>query len=341
VPRRPARRATLKAVAELAGVSPITVSNFVNGRYTSMSAETRERVGAAVAKLNYRVNLAARGLRRARHFCVALIVVDERDNFLSHPAHHQVAAGMSNVLNQAGYALAIEGVKPANVADATYLDRLSVDGLCLVASGALPDRKAVLERFRATRQPLIVFHDPPLDDDDRTCHVRSDDRRAGVLLGAHVAARGARQVVLLLPTREWASMNERALGVNEALNAVRGKCRIVHAEGLSPPAVATALDRHTKRYGIPEALIAGNELLAASAQRYYIGQGVRVPEKLLVCGFGGNYLGQYLTPPIVAVRIPSYEMGQVGAREMLAAIDGKPFSSHDIVLPVKLLDGAP
>ena len=337
--RRPAPRATLKAVAQLAGVSPITVSNYVNGRFQAMSAETRERVGAAVAQLNYRANLAARGLRSARHFCVALIVVDERQNFLSHPAHHQVAAGLSNALNEAGYALAIEGVRPGRIRDASSLDRLSVDGVCLIASGAQPDRQAVLETLHATRQPLVVFHDPPAgDQDDRSCHIRSDDRRGGLLLGEVAARRGARDVVLLLPNREWAAMNERADGAAQALRAAGATCRTLHAEGMSREAAAEALDADRIAHGVPDAIIAGNDLLAAAAQRYYMGRGVRVPEDLLVCGFGGYYLGQYLTPPIVSVRIPAYEMGQVGGREMLNAIDGRPFTSNDIVLPVRLLD---
>jgi LacI family transcriptional regulator len=338
-PRRPVARATLKAVAELAGVSAITVSNYVNGRYQAMSAETRERVGAAVTQLNYRVNIAARGLRSARHYCVALIVVDERQNFLSHPAHHQVAAGLSNALNEAGYALAIEGVRPGRIREATSLDRLSVDGVCLIASGAQPDRQAALETLRATGQPLVVFHDPPPgDEDDRTCHIRSDDRRGGVLLGEVAAKRGARRVVLLMPNREWAAMNERAEGATHALKAAGAACRTLHAEGMSSAAAEEVLDADHRVHGVPDAVIAGNDLLAAAAQRYYARRGVKVPDDLLVCGFGGYYLSQYLTPPIVSVRIPAYEMGQVGGREVLNAIEGRPFTARDIVLPVALLD---
>ncbi|MEO8976107.1 MAG: LacI family DNA-binding transcriptional regulator, partial [Casimicrobiaceae bacterium] len=49
-------------VAKVARVSPITVSNVINGHFQSMSASTRKRVEKAITQLNYRVNLAARGL---------------------------------------------------------------------------------------------------------------------------------------------------------------------------------------------------------------------------------------------------------------------------------------
>jgi DNA-binding LacI/PurR family transcriptional regulator len=250
-----------------------------------------------------------------------------------------VAAGLSNVLNEAGYALAIEGVRPGRIRDASSLERLSVDGVCLIASGAQPDRRAVLETLNATRQPLVVFHDPPAgDEDDRSCHIRSDDRRGGVLLGQVAASRGARNVVLLLPHREWAAMNERADGAAQSLRAAGAACRTLRAEGMSPEAVADALEADRAAHGMPDAVIAGNDLLAAASQRHYVSRGVKVPDELLVCGFGGYYLGQYLTPPIVSVRIPAYEMGQVGGREMLNAIEGRPFTSNDIVLPVALAE---
>jgi DNA-binding LacI/PurR family transcriptional regulator len=53
---------TLRDVAKLAGVSPKTVSNVVNG-YVHVRPETRDRVERAIATLNYRPNLSARSLR--------------------------------------------------------------------------------------------------------------------------------------------------------------------------------------------------------------------------------------------------------------------------------------
>ena len=59
-----AKRATLADVAQLAGLSITTVSMVLNDRPNSrLSAEAAERVRAAAAKLNYRPNPAARGLR--------------------------------------------------------------------------------------------------------------------------------------------------------------------------------------------------------------------------------------------------------------------------------------
>ena len=54
------RAATLKDIAREAGVSPMTVSTFINDKFQFMSAPTRQRVAAAVADLNYRPDTAGR-----------------------------------------------------------------------------------------------------------------------------------------------------------------------------------------------------------------------------------------------------------------------------------------
>jgi DNA-binding LacI/PurR family transcriptional regulator len=55
-------RPTVKDVAKLAGVSPKTVSNVING-VVFVRPETRARVESALAELDYVPNMSARGLR--------------------------------------------------------------------------------------------------------------------------------------------------------------------------------------------------------------------------------------------------------------------------------------
>jgi len=340
-PRRPpSQRVTLKAVAEAANVSPITVSNVVNGRFRSMSEDTRARVEAAIARLNYRVNLAARSLKHSQHYTVALIVVDQRPAFLAHPAHHQVAAGLSNYLNANGYAAVIEGVSPDRVEDVSFLDRVSADALCLIASGSLADRREMLERLQAAGQPLVVIHEPPMGSSARTCHVRSDDCTGGKLLAKHMLARGARQALLLLPRRDWASMDEREKGVKSVFRRVKGaSLQTVRVEGLSVEEVGNALHEVLSRGVMPDAVLAGNDLLAAAAQKYFTQQGYKVPAQVRIGGFGGYDLVQYLNPTITSIRIPSYAMGQAAGQALLQAITTGRFAQGDVLLPVELVLG--
>lgn len=65
------KRATVVDVARLAGVSPGTVSNAINGK-RRVDSQTRARVEAAIAELGYWPNTAARGIRTGRANTIAL-----------------------------------------------------------------------------------------------------------------------------------------------------------------------------------------------------------------------------------------------------------------------------
>ena len=73
---------TLHDVARVAGVSIKTVSNVVND-YPHVRAATRERVLSAIAELDYRPNLSARGLRSGRTGVIGLAIPELRQNYFA------------------------------------------------------------------------------------------------------------------------------------------------------------------------------------------------------------------------------------------------------------------
>lgn len=76
-------RVTIKDIAEQAGVSPATVSRFLNKRYGSMSPETRDRIAQVIERTGYKPNNAARSLRLDRTNTIGVILADIRNPFSS------------------------------------------------------------------------------------------------------------------------------------------------------------------------------------------------------------------------------------------------------------------
>src|SRR5258706_1609076 len=66
---------TIKDVAQLAGVSPATVSKVWNGA-PHVSSDAKERVQAAVTKLKFRPNIIAQSLKKSRTLTIGLITDD-------------------------------------------------------------------------------------------------------------------------------------------------------------------------------------------------------------------------------------------------------------------------
>ncbi len=115
--------ATLKDVAELAGVSEKSVSNVVLNRTSKVSPRTLERVRQAIITLNYQPNIAARHLRKTRLGVIALAIPD-----ISNPYFSSIGTAVIETAEALGYTVLI---------DHTNGQR---DKEALVANGLRPSR---------------------------------------------------------------------------------------------------------------------------------------------------------------------------------------------------------
>lgn len=85
-------------VAQLAGVSKKTVSNFFNG-YPYMTPETRSRIESAIATLNYKVNISARNLSSGKTGTIALAIPEIAHPYFAELAQSVVSAAQVHGLN--------------------------------------------------------------------------------------------------------------------------------------------------------------------------------------------------------------------------------------------------
>src|SRR5436309_8601035 len=111
--------ATIKDVARLAGVSPATASQALNGR-PRVNAETRERVVDAAAKLRYSPNLHGRRLARRRAECVAVVQGRNMSTVFGDSFYRVVLGGAAEATHGRGYSLVItpaprDGMRPADL----------------------------------------------------------------------------------------------------------------------------------------------------------------------------------------------------------------------------------
>src|SRR5260370_729502 len=125
----PRKRAKLEDVARAAGVGPMTVSRTING-HPYVAEETAKKVRAAIRRLGYRPNHAARMLTGQLSRSIGLIVPDISDTFFSVFSHAvQETARESGELPSADHERAHRWIQ-------------GVDAACEVA---MPKRTAAVE----------------------------------------------------------------------------------------------------------------------------------------------------------------------------------------------------
>ncbi len=324
----PASSPGLKAVARAAGVSLVTVSKILNGKYKGNTARGRQRaeqVRAIAERLGYRPDAAAVAMRTGRAGRIGVVV--NKDSIFCHPVLPEHLAGINERLEQDGIATVLVRLSAPTVSAALAAPGLGprvVDGAIIV--DGLPD-----ETFAAVARaagPVVVVNDPPRDG---VPAVHRDEKMAGRLAGEALAQAGYRRAAVLSRT-DYAhfSGTDRWNGFSAAF---RGKGRTCERMLVSWP--LSMLERATIRaFAAPEAVIVAmdptNALLLAEALAAH---GLRPGIDVGVASLDEMW-GMLLTwADLARVTHDRYQLGWQAADLLLRRIAGEDVPATATVLP--------
>lgn len=328
-------RATIKDVAKASGVSPMTVSNVLNGRLQFVSPATKKRVEREIARLGYRRHANARDLRGATQRSIGMVIVDESPFFLADHFTCQVVAGLANVLNRADYTLTLQGMRGDQLSNSTIMRNIEVGGFCAMISGAPEERRTIVERLSALQQPLIVFQEAFDLTRADYCVVRQDDHGGGRLLADHLLARRVKTFLVIVPRQGWPAIEYRVQGLREGLSAdPSAEIAIIESASESFAEVQAAVARYLDTYPLPGAIVGGNDSIATAAMLHLFDKGLRVPDDVRVVGFNGFEAHRYSRPRLTTVLSVPYDLGERAGEAMLQRLESGSFESKEYALPV-------
>lgn len=330
-------RVTIKDVAAAARVSPMTVSNVLNGKFQFVSTATRLNVEREILRLGYRLQRSGRNLRDAKHGAVGMLIVDDSPSFLADPFTASVVAGLSNVLSRSDHALSVQGITPDRFSDARLFRHFDVDGFCVMLSGPKSARDKMVKALVGLRQPIVFFQEVLSVLQADSCVVRQDDFGGGEILGQHLRARGSRDVLLILPARSWSAMEQREQGLRKGLGLPdldAPKLMVLRAEGEELERVQSALSRCLDTRDLPDTIVGGNDRMALAAMALLESREIPVPAAVRVAGFNAFEPRRYVRPLLTTIRSPAYAMGERAAELLLQRLKGVPFEAGDVLIPV-------
>ncbi len=336
-----ARRATLKDVAALAGVSPMTVSNVVNGRVSGYNLATRDKVLSAIRSTNYRPDVAARSLRTDRRMAVGMIVVQDSKLFLADPYITNLLDGLCAGLNQHGYSMVLQGLSATEVPHAPLIRQLHTDGLCMLMAGTFNPKSALAQALESLAQPLVLFQQEQADLGKDICVLRQDDFEGGRMIAKHLIDRGSRRIVAVIPQPEWPAMKARLNGIRAEVERAPSTTTLTVLTSIdeSPAATEGALSGYIAKGAPFDAVVAGNDQMALAVRRTLLRNGKRIPDDVRVAGFNAFSFIDYLETRLTTVRSPAFHLGSLGAHHIIRRIENGAFETGSVVLPVEFVPG--
>lgn len=325
--------ATIRDVAQRAGVSTTTVSHVINqSRY--VKPKTEHRVHRAMRALRYQPNALARSLRRKHSLTLGLVVPDS-----SNPFFAELARGIEDAAFKQGYNILVGSSDGDLTKESSYLRvfiEKQVEGIILVsASGSGRHvRENVTEGL-----PLVVI-DREFHDLDVDC-VAADHRGGGFLATSHLVEYGHRAIACIAGPSTVGPSAGRVIGYRDALNAhsIPFKPKMVRPGDFTAEsgfaAAQTWLVGDAPR---PTAIFACNDLMAIGAVAAVHQAGLRVPDDISVVGFDDIGLASYSSPPLTTVMQPKSEMGQLAAQILVERIsNGCSHKAERHLLPTRLV----
>ncbi len=317
------KSATIYDVAREAGVSIKTVSRILNHDMT-VKAANRERVLAAVDRLNYRPSLSARSLAGSRSFVVAAFVDAQLtiDHWRSGRATDYLARvqlGATLECRKAGYHFLLELIDHDRASlkreARDVLSALSPDGVLLTPPSC--DDPDMLELLIASRTPFVRLGSE--SEVEGGIQLTLDDRGGAATAVRHLVELGHTRIACILGDPRYGSSEARLAGYHEALAeaGLAADESLVLSGDFTFQSGVTATERLLAGARPPTAIFASSDEMALGSLSALSQAGLRAPEDVSVVGFDDSAGARFSRPQLTTVRQPLIEMASEAVRRLI------------------------
>lgn len=318
---------TINDVAARAGVSKTTVSHYLNGRYDSMSKETKENIAQVVEELGYRPNALARSLKQKKTHTIGAIVAN-----ILNPFSTSIIRGVEDYCNQHGFSLILCNADEDPVKEREYLEVLAdkqVDGLIINTTGHNND---LIKNLNLHLPVVLIDRKVPEINTDT---VTSDSRKGVQLMIDHLIKLGRSEIAFFtMPYHEVSPRTERVLGYRQALasHGIACKQHLLVETVLDEAAVIRAVETVLASPEPPAAIFGANNLMTMAVVKALKKLNISIPRDIAVVGFDDWDWAELIDPPVTVVSQPTYAMGQEAATLLIKRLKSKRNSRKPAVI---------
>lgn len=312
------KRATLRDVAERAGVSRTTASNLVRG-VGRASEETRERVLRVMDEIGYVYNRAAGSLRNNSSHTVGVVITN------IHRAHYgELLVGLEQAFTEAGYTLFVVSTMDQLERQERAIGTLrehNVDGLVIVpATGSDQHLIDTLDEWGVPN--IFVSRSIPGVEHP---YVGIDNEHGGYLAARHLLEHGCREFRYVGSHAGISIHLERVAGVRRALAEWPEPVGLTVMESETTSAGGYRVTADLIRDGVEfDCVIGHGDLVALGVERAIRDLGLPMPGEpgsVRVIGYDGVDASAYWDPALTTLAVNADDLGRLAVESLLRSIE--------------------
>lgn len=310
--------ATIKEVADRAGVAVGTVSHVITGS-VPVSDSLRRKVQAAIRELDYHPNHVARSLKTAKTRTLGIIVPD-----MTIPYFPKLIRGAEATARRRGYSLIAvnsddDGDRQRDLLSLLRSQR--VEGILLVMAAAPTPVNQIARMIEAGVRIVCLDRIPdrvPVD-----C-VSVEDTEAAELGVKHLIEQGHRRIAIVTGPQTLKNERQRLLGYKQAMDdaGLPVDEDLVWFGNLRPEDVSAMCRERLCSGRRPEAIFCTNGPTGLGALRALRDTGLRTPDDIAFVTVDELTVDDLFYPSITTVVQPAFEIGGCAAEMLLDRIDG-------------------
>lgn len=333
--QRSASRATIKDVAQVAGVSVTTVSNVLNHRAGTMADETLHRVREAIQTLEYRPSNVARSLVTNRTSTIGVVIAE-----IETAVYLQTLNFIEPIARAAGYNVLLATTHcPDDERKAIdLLLKNQVDGIVILSTSGYLDDNYLVD-LPQSAPPMVLFNRSITYD--QFDHINLDNINGVIRAVDYLAQLGHRHIAHLSGPKSRMSTKERLQGFRLGLEKHNLEyredfIRLADFE-MAPENWAQATQELLNLNPRPTAIVGANDRVAAVAMKTALQAGLHIPRDMSIIGIDDQPFCAYLNPALTTIDMSIIEIGKRAIQMLLDRIHGERVATEHVILRCPLI----
>lgn len=312
------KKITMQDVADKAGVSKSTVSQFMNNRYEYMAKDTKNRIEEAVNELGYIPNQIAKSLKQKKTSTIGVIVAN-----IVHSFSNEIIRAIEDVCELNDVHMFVCNADDNPEKEKSYMEMLiakQVDGLIIFPTGGNMEYYQFLKQIEFP----IVFIDRKIEPCIYPTFML-DNELASSLAVCELIQSNKDKIGLVSTTieKKITPRIERIKGYKETLINHQLKVYEEWIVATKRSNIINELEKLWESGNFPNAFFAVNDFSLIELLKFLKSKGLQIPGKISVISIDDSPFLEISTPPTSVVKQPTFEIGRDAGKKILELITGR------------------
>lgn len=304
---------TITEIAQLANVSKACVSRYFNHGY--VSEEKKEKIRKVVEQTGYVPNRASQQTAPGKRPTVGIVIPKISSESIS-----RMVAGISQVLNRAGYRMLLANTENSIEKELQYLQSFQQDELAGVIFSATILTEEHFRLLQSMRMPIVILSQ---EVEGFSC-VFHDDYGASAAMTERLIQAGHHNIGAIMVTSEdRAAGDARMHGYLDTLQKNQLELlerRVTYSE-FTLESGYDAAQKLLEQAPEIDGIVCATDTIAIGAMQYLKGIGKRIPEDIGITGIGHSRMTEIVEPNLTTAHLFYKSTGMEGADMLVKMIE--------------------